>query len=95
MGLTDIDFAFGAGRRVLTGHTGFKGSWLALWLIQLGAEVFGLSLEPEPVELPADPLFTALGLAESLGARHCIGDIRHPEIVQATVNAAQPRWCFT
>ena len=91
MGLTDIDCAFWRGRRVLlTGHTGFKGSWLALWLQQLGAEVFGLSLEPESVELPADPLFTALGLADRLGARHCIGDIRHPETVQATVNAAQP-----
>ena len=95
MGLTDIDFAFWRGKRVLlTGHTGFKGSWLALWLQQLGAEVFGLSLEPESVELPADPLFTALGLAERLGARHCIGDIRRPEIVQATVNAAQPEVVF-
>ena len=35
-------------RRVLiTGHTGFKGSWLALWLQQLGATVVGLSLLPE------------------------------------------------
>ena len=37
-----------AGRRVLvTGHTGFKGSWLALWLRQLGATVAGLALDPE------------------------------------------------
>ena len=36
--------AFWRGRRVLvTGHTGFKGSWLALWLMELGAEVTGLS----------------------------------------------------
>ena len=36
-----------AGRRVfVTGHTGFKGSWLSLWLATLGAEVFGFSLPP-------------------------------------------------
>ena len=41
--------AFWAGRRVLlTGHTGFKGAWLALWLRRLGAEVLGVSLQGEP-----------------------------------------------
>ncbi|MFM7548338.1 MAG: CDP-glucose 4,6-dehydratase [Cyanobacteriota bacterium] len=41
------DPAFWQGRRVLlTGHTGFKGSWLALWLLELGAEVTGLALDP-------------------------------------------------
>src|ERR1035438_7868158 len=36
-------------RRVaVTGHTGFKGSWLSLWLNQLGSETFGYALEPEP-----------------------------------------------
>src|ERR1051325_1595884 len=40
--------AFWSGRRVLvTGHTGFKGAWLTYWLARMGAEVFGLSLEPE------------------------------------------------
>jgi CDP-glucose 4,6-dehydratase len=40
-------FSFWAGRRVLlTGHTGFKGAWLALWLERLGAQVFGVSLAP-------------------------------------------------
>ena len=39
--------AFWHGRRVLlTGHTGFKGSWLALWLLQLGAEVLSGCLAP-------------------------------------------------
>src|SRR3569832_2422325 len=37
-----------AGRRVLvTGHTGFKGSWLALWLARMGARVCGFALQPE------------------------------------------------
>ena len=41
--------AFWKHRRVaITGHTGFKGSWLSLWLNQLGAEAFGYALEPEP-----------------------------------------------
>jgi CDP-glucose 4,6-dehydratase len=51
--------AFWRGRRVLvTGHTGFKGSWLFLWLQRLGAEVHGLALPPER----DDGAFTAMGL---------------------------------
>ncbi|HET6762138.1 MAG TPA: hypothetical protein VFH27_00665, partial [Longimicrobiaceae bacterium] len=48
------------GRRVLvTGHTGFKGGWLALWLARLGAEVHGIALDP-----PTSPsLFHAAGVA--------------------------------
>ena len=60
-----------AGKRVLvTGHTGFKGSWLCEWLLGLGAKVTGYSLPP-----PAPPaLFEQLGLAGRL--RHIVGDIR-------------------
>lgn len=40
-----------AGRRVLiTGHTGFKGSWIAVWLSELGADVIGYGLEEQPTE---------------------------------------------
>ena len=68
--------AFWAGKRVLlTGHTGFKGSWLALWLEELGAEVIGLSLAPET----APSLWDMLGRPG--GAR--LGDIRDPEVVAA------------
>lgn len=58
------------GRRVLvTGHTGFKGSWLSLWLTELGAEVCGYSLEP-----PSEPNhFTVAALAGRL--HHVYGDI--------------------
>ena len=46
--MSTIDSSFWAGRRVLvTGHTGFKGAWLALWLEHLGARVTGLALPPE------------------------------------------------
>jgi len=61
------DPAFWAGRRVLvTGHTGFKGSWLTAWLAELGAEIMGLSL-PEPVSDPSLWDMLALPVAEARG----------------------------
>ncbi len=42
-----VNNSFWLGKKVfITGHTGFKGSWLAFWLLQLGANIQGLSLEP-------------------------------------------------
>jgi CDP-glucose 4,6-dehydratase len=77
------------GRRVLiTGHTGFKGSWLSHWLLRRGAEVFGLSLAPDTT--PA--LFDQLGLASRLD--HQIGDIRTPGLVAARVAEVQPDAIF-
>jgi len=78
-----------AGKRVLvTGHTGFKGSWLCEWLLALGAEVTGLALPP-----PTKPaLFTLLGLAKRIQDRR--GDIRDLSAVQAAVGAAQPDFVF-
>jgi CDP-glucose 4,6-dehydratase len=66
-----INRSFWQGRRVfLTGHTGFKGSWLALWLNQMGAEVTGYALDP-----PTQPsLFEQARVAESICSVH--GDIR-------------------
>jgi CDP-glucose 4,6-dehydratase len=51
-------------RVFLTGHTGFKGSWLAEWLLLLGAEVHGYALDPQPHEI----LFDQLGLAPRLAS---------------------------
>lgn len=63
--------SFWAGKRVLlTGHTGFKGSWLALWLARLGADVTGIALAPETTP----NLFVAAKVAERI--RHRIVDIR-------------------
>ncbi|MDB4435527.1 CDP-glucose 4,6-dehydratase [bacterium] len=53
------------GKKVLvTGHTGFKGSWLCEWLIEMGAEVAGLALDPQPHEV----LYSQLQLSERLAA---------------------------
>lgn len=73
------------GRRVLvTGHTGFKGSWLCQWLIREGAEVAGFSLPPH-----TDPaLFTALGLEARL--RHVVGDIRDAAAIRACLLDFRP-----
>lgn len=77
-----------SGRRVLlTGHTGFKGSWLGLWLRMLGAEVSGFSLDP-----PSDPnLYTIIG--DSL-ANETIADIRDRQRVISTIAEFAPELIF-
>jgi CDP-glucose 4,6-dehydratase len=76
---------FWRGRRVLlTGHTGFKGSWAALWLKRLGATTTGFALAP--AARPA--LFDLADVAQDLDSR--IGDLRAPETVDAAVAAADP-----
>lgn len=77
------------GRRVLvTGHTGFKGSWLAQWLLQLGAEVAGYS-----VDIPSQPSnFELLGLDRHI--RHYLGDIRDPQRLAAVIDEFRPDVVF-
>lgn len=73
------------GRRVLvTGSTGFKGSWLCTWLVNLGAEVSGFALEPE-VDAP---LFDMVGLRGRI--RQHIGDIRDVDAIKAAVLSEKP-----
>ncbi len=77
------------GRRVLvTGHTGFKGGWLCLWLRHLGAEVTGYALEP----VGPRNLFTAAGVADA--ARSVIGDLRDAAFLAATLAEAKPEVVF-
>ncbi|MBR0655594.1 CDP-glucose 4,6-dehydratase [Roseomonas arctica] len=76
---------FWRGRRVLlTGHTGFKGAWLALWLSQMGARVTGFALPP-----PSDPSLHALASA-SVFEHDIIGDLRDPAAVDAAYARAAP-----
>ena len=80
---------FYQGRRVLvTGDTGFKGSWLAFWLDHLGAEVHGLALEPD-----TDPSnFEILGLRERI--RHGTVDIRDRAALSRAVGSVAPEVVF-
>jgi len=77
------------GKRVfVTGHTGFKGSWLCLWLERLGAEVHGFSLAP-----PTDPsLFEQAGLASAI--QHTIGDVRDAAALSTALAKADPQFIF-
>jgi len=80
-----IDPAFWSGRRVLlTGHTGFKGGWLALWLRAMGAEVYGFALPPSTH--PA--LYDIARLGETIDG--ALGDLRDEAAVTAAVRAARP-----
>ena len=81
----DVDPAFWAGKRVfLTGHTGFKGSWTALWLQRMGASVTGFALAP-----PTSPaLFEVARVAD--GMTSIIGDIRDREVLERALVDADP-----
>lgn len=76
---------FWRGRRVLlTGHTGFKGAWAALWLEAMGAEVTGFALAPDTSPALVDLLEPWTGLSSH------IGDVRDREAVAAAVADARP-----
>ena len=78
-----------AGKRVfVTGHTGFKGSWLTLWLSELGAEVTGYSLAPNTE--PA--LFSVLGLSSR--CRDLTADVRDFDKLRTAIREARPHVIF-
>ena len=84
VGIVQADFW--QGRRVfLTGHTGFKGSWLALWLRRLGARVYGYALAPDT----QPSLYEQARVAEAL-AHSTIADVRDGAALASALHQAQP-----
>ena len=75
-------------RVLITGHTGFKGSWLTIWLLNLGADVIGVSRD-----IPTQPsMFEALGLVDKI--QHHIIDIRDIESLSQVVSGEKPDFVF-
>ena len=73
---------------LVTGHTGFQGSWLSLWLKLLGSNVIGYSLEP-----PTQPsLFETLSLEHEIN--HIIGDLRDKEKLSSSIKQNKPEIIF-
>ena len=85
-GLVMFDGVYSGTRVFVTGDTGFKGSWLCLWLQHLGAEVCGYALEPE-----TDPAHAAL---LPLSYKTEIGDIRNAEQLRRAIADFQPEVVF-
>lgn len=81
----EVNPEFWRGKRVLlTGHSGFKGSWLSLWLQSMGAELKGLALDP-----PTNPsLFVEAKVAQGMVSQ--IGDIRDYDTVLKAVDEFKP-----
>ena len=88
--MVKIDHLFGGiyqGKKVLvTGHTGFKGSWLSHWLVMMGAEVYGYSLAPETE--PSHCIMLDTKMTE------CYGDITDQEALGDFFEEAQPEIVF-
>lgn len=88
VGLSMFDSKY-AGKKVLvTGHTGFKGTWLTTWLLELGAEVCGIS-----IDLPSKPsMFEELKLAEKI--QHHIADVRDLDTLKSIILPFEPDFVF-
>lgn len=73
---------------LITGHTGFKGSWLSLWLLNMGAEVYGYALEP-----PTDPsLYSLLGLKDLVIDQRA--DVRDLQTLTLAISRIKPDIIF-
>jgi CDP-glucose 4,6-dehydratase len=86
MKLAHVDSVFWKGKKVfLTGHTGFKGSWLSLWLASMGAKVTGYALAPNTIP----NLFDVLAI-DSLIEKSHIADIRDLAVLQKAMSESKP-----
>lgn len=92
MGKIEVEINFGdiyRNKKVLvTGNTGFKGTWLCTWLITLGADVYGISNE-----IPTNPsMFSELGLEKKMN--HFFADIRDLDTIKKIINDIEPDFVF-
>lgn len=87
--MSGVNASVWAGKRILlTGHTGFKGGWLALWLQSMGAEVFGIALPP-----PTTPaMFDVARVGD--GLQHHVADIRDYAVIAPLFAQLQPEVVF-
>ena len=83
-----FDEAYRGRRVLLTGHTGFKGSWLALWLSHLGSKLYGYSLPP------LEPSHYALSGAHKLFAKEWLADINDYAALESALQEARPEVIF-
>ena len=74
----------------ITGHTGFKGAWLSFWLSEMGAEIFGFSLDDT---MPDKSLYTSLSISNRIKNDY-IGDVRDFDSLKKEINRAKPDFVF-
>jgi CDP-glucose 4,6-dehydratase len=87
-GLSMLDRSYRGKRVLVTGHTGFKGGWLTLWLEELGAKVVGFGLPPST----RPSLFNDMELSQS--CQHVTGDIRNQGEITAVLRDVRPEVIF-
>jgi len=86
VGKSRLAHAFKGGKVLVTGHTGFQGGWLCLWLDMLGADVMGFGLEPEKGEWPT--IFDVVRPSSNM--KSITGDIRSRNLVREVVRDFKP-----
>ncbi len=86
---SQLTSAFARRRVLVTGHTGFKGSWLAIWLHRLGAQVVGYALPP-----PTQPSNFLASHVDGVLTAHYEGDIQDPQLVADVLRREQPEVVF-
>ena len=91
MNMNSIINSFKGKRVFITGHTGFKGSWLTFLLTEIGADVMGFSLPPD-IAATNPSHFEMLQIEKKI--KHVVGDIRDRESINNAIQSFQPEFVF-